>query len=215
MAASNTTVGITEGAGKLVGTRTVDSEHRQKVCIGGAEDGESYVFLPAHDAVDAGAPLKVGGYASLALPTAVSADGDRVNARFTREGALATVAAPVANKVWIDGQGFAPIQSATASGALNNATQTIVTSGGGSLRVHVTAIRVLCSAFTGAGYVTLRDGASTNIFPVCGITAVNTGDGMSGAGNGDLCYTTANTALQIFFSGNGTLIWTVTYYYAP
>lgn len=43
--------------------------------------------LVAHDAVDAGSPLKVGGYASTAVPTAVSAAGDRVNAWYTLNGA--------------------------------------------------------------------------------------------------------------------------------
>lgn len=44
----------------------------------------------AHDGVDSGNPVKVGGYAKDAAPTDVSADGDRVNAWFLRNGALAT-----------------------------------------------------------------------------------------------------------------------------
>lgn len=43
----------------------------------------------AHDAVDANNPLKIGGYASDTPPAAVSANGDRVNAWFRREGPLA------------------------------------------------------------------------------------------------------------------------------
>jgi hypothetical protein len=39
----------------------------------------------AHDAVDSGAPVKIGGYASLTAPTAVAA-GDRVNAWFDLNG---------------------------------------------------------------------------------------------------------------------------------
>lgn len=45
----------------------------------------------AHDAVDGGAPQKIGGYASAAAPTSVSADADRVNAWFLRNGAQAMV----------------------------------------------------------------------------------------------------------------------------
>jgi hypothetical protein len=45
----------------------------------------------AHDAVDGGNPIKISGYASAAMPTNVSADGDRVNAWFLRNGAQATV----------------------------------------------------------------------------------------------------------------------------
>ncbi len=41
----------------------------------------------AHDGVDSGNPIKVGGYAKAAAPSDVSADGDRVNAWFLRNGA--------------------------------------------------------------------------------------------------------------------------------
>lgn len=45
----------------------------------------------AHDAVDSGNPAKIGGYAKAAAPTDVTADGDRVNAWFLRNGAQAAV----------------------------------------------------------------------------------------------------------------------------
>lgn len=46
--------------------------------------------LEAHDAVDAGtAPVKIGGYAKASAPADVSADADRVNAWFLRNGAQA------------------------------------------------------------------------------------------------------------------------------
>jgi hypothetical protein len=150
------------------------------------------------------------------LPTAVSGDGDRVNARFTREGALATVATPVANKVWVDGTGLVSLGFASASGPLNNTGTSIVSAAGGSLRNYVTAINVVCiTTFTSAGYVALRDGVGSLIAPVCGITSVNTGGSMRAPAGGFLCYTTANTALHIFYSGNATLFWVVTYYQAP
>lgn len=44
----------------------------------------------AHDGVDSGNPTKLGGYAKAAAPTDVSADADRVNAWFLRNGSLAT-----------------------------------------------------------------------------------------------------------------------------
>lgn len=56
-----------------------------------ASDGASVSGDVAHDGVDAGEPVKVGGYASAAAPTGVSADADRVNAWFLRNGAQATV----------------------------------------------------------------------------------------------------------------------------
>ncbi len=59
-----------------------------KLQQGGA--GANYALLvtgsTAHDAVDTGSPLKVGGYAKATAPTAVSADGDRVNAWFDLNG---------------------------------------------------------------------------------------------------------------------------------
>lgn len=42
----------------------------------------------AHDAVDAGNPIKIGGYATTNQRTAVSADGDRVDSVFTPFGEL-------------------------------------------------------------------------------------------------------------------------------
>ncbi len=45
----------------------------------------------AHDSVDFGNPMKIGGYASAAAPTNVSGDGERVNAWYLRNGAAATV----------------------------------------------------------------------------------------------------------------------------
>lgn len=45
----------------------------------------------AHDAVDAGRPIKIGGKANTSLPTAVS-DGDRVDASFDTQGRQRIVA---------------------------------------------------------------------------------------------------------------------------
>lgn len=56
-----------------------------------ASDGASVSGDTAHDAVDAGEPVKIGGYAKAAAPTDVNADADRVNAWFLRNGAIATV----------------------------------------------------------------------------------------------------------------------------
>lgn len=53
-----------------------------------ASDGVSVSGDVAHDAVDAGEPVKIGGYAKAAAPTDVSADGDRVNAWFDLAGRL-------------------------------------------------------------------------------------------------------------------------------
>jgi hypothetical protein len=50
----------------------------------------------AHDAVDAGAPVKIGGKASSSAPSDVSATGDRVDAYFDMKGRLKVDASDVA-----------------------------------------------------------------------------------------------------------------------
>jgi len=55
-----------------------------------ASDGASVSGDVAHDSPDAGEPIKLGGKASTAIPTAV-ADADRVNAYFDEYGRLATL----------------------------------------------------------------------------------------------------------------------------
>jgi len=46
----------------------------------------------AHDGVDSGNPVKIGGYGSNAVPSVVSTDGDRVNAWLDRAGRLVVAA---------------------------------------------------------------------------------------------------------------------------
>ena len=74
----------------------------------------------AHDAADSGNPVKIGGYAKAAAPTAV-ADGDRVNAWFTPTGAL-NVADGGGTVSIDDGGGSVTVDgtvAATQSGAWN------------------------------------------------------------------------------------------------
>lgn len=54
-------------------------------------DSSGIIVDVAHDAADSTGvgPLKIGGYAKAAAPTDVSADADRVNAWFLRNGAMA------------------------------------------------------------------------------------------------------------------------------
>lgn len=51
-----------------------------------------------HDAVDAGNPVEIGGYAKATAPSDVSADADRVRAWFLRNGAMAMFMAYALNK---------------------------------------------------------------------------------------------------------------------
>jgi hypothetical protein len=96
----------------------------------GADDAPLYVALssgsaadPAHDAADAGSPLKIGGKASAAVPTAVTAN-DRVNAYFDLEGRLITGAdgtvahdaADAGAPVKIGGKASSSVPSAVTTG---------------------------------------------------------------------------------------------------
>lgn len=75
-----------------------------------------YITDPvAHDAADAGNPVKIGGYAKTAAPTAVSADGDRVNAWFSRYGALATILTDATGAIVATGQQYIEDTAITAN----------------------------------------------------------------------------------------------------
>ena len=113
---------ITAGAGTKVDTRTVGAgadEHRQVVAIGDPATAANVALVDAngnlltvvegdvaHDAPNAGDPIQIGGYGANAAPAAVSADGDRVRAWFTRKGelqvatALSGVAADAVGNNW-------------------------------------------------------------------------------------------------------------------
>lgn len=94
---ANSQIGCTEGAGLNLDAEsaTVGGQAvvRQRIQIAGV-DGDSTINTPAHDAVDSGAPLKIGGYANQSAPTNVAA-ADRVNAWFDISGALHV--APIAH----------------------------------------------------------------------------------------------------------------------
>jgi hypothetical protein len=83
-----------------VATDEIGGVHYQKIklydgtadsttAIPGSANGLFTQGQVAHDAVAAGNPLLIGGYAKAAAPTNVSADGDSVNAWFLRNGAQA------------------------------------------------------------------------------------------------------------------------------
>jgi hypothetical protein len=63
-----------------------DASGNLAVSGGSGGVGTSIQGDTAHDGVDAGNPVKIGGFASAVAPSAVSANGDRVNAWFGRNG---------------------------------------------------------------------------------------------------------------------------------
>jgi hypothetical protein len=77
-----------------------------------------------HDGVDSGNPLKIGGYAKAAAPTAVSADGDRVNAWFDLRGQLQVTLRDTSGAYVTPGGGTQYVEDAVL-GAVGSATGTL------------------------------------------------------------------------------------------
>jgi hypothetical protein len=74
----------------------------------------------AHDGVDAGYPLKIGGYAKATAPTAVSTAADRVNAWFGLNGQMAVTLVDLSGNVVTPGGGTTYTEDA-ALGAVGSA----------------------------------------------------------------------------------------------
>ena len=88
MAKTATDIPITQGSGvNLSNFALASGRRRQTVILADADDsGEALCAeLPAHDAVDRGSPLKIGGRAS-ATPLAVVQAADRTDAWLTLNG---------------------------------------------------------------------------------------------------------------------------------
>ena len=89
-----TQAGYLDGIETLIGTTNTNTGNAATSLSvmddwdNGASDGASVSGDVAHDAADAGEPVKIGGFAKAAAPTDVSADGDRVNAWFDLAGRL-------------------------------------------------------------------------------------------------------------------------------
>lgn len=103
----------------------------------------------ANDAVDSGNPVKIGGKALSANPTAV-ASGDRVNALFDLQGRL--VVANTIPEALVRG----------VSSAITGTSDTAVIAAQGSgIRIYVTHIQIFNSHATVATQVNIKDGATT------------------------------------------------------
>lgn len=103
----------------------------------------------AHDSPDTGGPLKTGGHASSTIPTAVSADGDRVDDWADRVG----------RKVVLIGSAN-PANPVTANGSA--AGTSVIAAPGASLSLVVRKASVHNRA-SSAQVVSLRDGAAGTI----------------------------------------------------
>ncbi len=110
-----------------------------------ASDGASVSGDTAHDAADAGEPVKIGGYAKAAAPSDVSADADRVNAWFLLNGAQAvavTAAGALIGGDAANGLDVDVTRSALPTGAATSAKQDTIIG-------HVDGIETLLTAIDG------------------------------------------------------------------
>jgi hypothetical protein len=127
----------------------------------------------ANDSVDAGQPVKVGGYASAAAPTSVSADGDRVNAWLSRFGAFNVIMRDTSGAYVSAGGGGQQYVEDAALGAVGSGTGTLQVarasaSAPTSVSADADAVGLWASRF-GALNTILRDTAGNAV--VSGVAA--------------------------------------------
>lgn len=196
----------------LPGTLTTfdmpSSRKRQSVVIADPDSaGETLcVELPAHDSPDRGSPLKIGGYASSSVPTAVQT-GDRVNAWFSPNGALNTVVTQDPS-VCYDVERRA-IQIAYAS--YNNASLNVIVGGIAGWRIKVLAVSCAIAVYGGSpGTVYLSDGGAA--FYLARYAAA--GQSFFFTNGGLMFYQTGVAAnLGVIADAGSTVNWSITYLY--
>lgn len=129
----------------------IDVNRAWHVRITGDDVGEAAV---AHDAVDTGNPLKIGGQARSTDPTAV-ANADRTNATFTLLGKQ--IVYPWANPA------LSWVLAASAGGLVNTTGVTARGAAGSGNRNYVRSIQVINSHATISTEVVIRDGAAGSV----------------------------------------------------
>jgi len=123
-------VPITAGSGTKVDTRTVGAgtdEHRQVVVLGDPTTAANVAIVDAsgrilsvvsgdvaHDDPDSGKPVKIGGKGSSSAPSQVTAEGDRVDGWFGKNGQQAVMIRD-ANGIIAGSAGFSGDDGTTAA----------------------------------------------------------------------------------------------------
>src|SRR4030095_6291625 len=211
MAKTATDIPITQGAGvNLSNFALASGRRRQTVILADADDtGEALcVALPAHDGVDRGSPLKIGGRASADAFTAV-AGADRVDAWFTLQGQQAAVAT-IEPAIVYDKQrcvvGSQLFSMSAAAGPIIGAVA--------AMRTKVLSFHIACTAFTSAGAATVLAGSGG--FPMISLWIPSLGNYSVPATGYVLANTAVNQDLWWTFSGGAaTFQITMTWYNSP
>jgi hypothetical protein len=214
VAKTATDIPITQGSGvNLSNFALASGRRRQTVILADADDtGEALVAeLPAHDSVDRGSPLKIGGRAST-VPFSDVAANDRTDAWLTLGGQLGAINTIEPATVYDTGR--RAVQSAGFVTLALNGTSGAIVAATASVKTKVLAINIQCVGFSTVGALALS-GSGIN-FWIAQLAAPGIGFNTSLVPGPVLHYaTTVNTALSIFFSGNATFNGSVVYYQAP
>jgi len=162
VAKTATEIPITQGAGVNVSNFVLSNgRRRQTVILADADDaGEALLAeLPAHDSVDRGSPLKIGGRATGNPFTAV-ADGDRVDAWFSNQGQQLTVNTIEPSVVYDGGRRTIGAQVFNVTAA----TTPLIAAVAG-LRCKILSVHIACTNFSTVGQATLTAGG----FPLAAV----------------------------------------------
>lgn len=125
-----------------VGANTVQ---RERVILSGV--GATDFSLPvAHDAVDSGNPLKIGGKARSSAPADVSSTGDRVDAYFDMKGRLKVDASDVAVPITDNSGSLTVDYATTGSGTATGALRVELPTNGTGVIATVSAVTAITNA---------------------------------------------------------------------
>jgi len=200
---------VSRGSGNNLSLFSLASARLRETAILADSDatGEAlHVELPAHDSPDRGSPLKIGGRARTSAPTAVS-EQDRVDAWFTLNGQLATIATDDPATVY--DFGLQLINTVTLQNVSHGATLVSAP----NLTIKLLSAYVQCVAFTSAG--TLGFGGSAESFFLARCSAVNQNFQLPPSPFAQYYTLGADFPLSLFYSGTASFDVTVVYYTTP
>jgi hypothetical protein len=211
MAKTATDIPITQGSGvNLSNFALASGRRRQTVILADADDsGEALCAeLPAHDGVDRGSPLKVGGRAS-AAGFAPVAENDRVDAWFSLSGQQVVVNTVEPAYVYekgrqVIGSQLFPMTAASAP----------LIGGVASQRIKVLSFHVACTSFTSAGSISVLAGSGG--FPMIALWVSALGNYSIPTTGYILAQTAVNQDLWWTFTGGAAnFAVSLTWYNAP
>lgn len=113
-----------------------------------------------------------------------------------------------------DGGVARPIQTVAVNVALNATGSTAVAAAAG-LKTKIIGINAYTSTFTAEGSLSIRDGAGGTIIFFIGRFIANGVRADFSIGGLQLCAGSVNTLVEVFFSGNAFIQYSLVYYQAP